>query len=513
MVAHMGAHALRSIKEPLGRCKGGSSGSGGRAALVDADLEPASRRAEEERRASFVCSAQCSAREPQLEESLAPWATWDSSSNGTDMLDVMLGFCKATRSCQDPFLIFALFEGQVYTRTCNPSLPEGGDGRDFNDASLYLIGAEDLSMTLVMLLGVSRLAPLPTTPTVFGMYLSDYTCLVDRHLVGPGLPLFSYLIRDTSWAIPYPSSFTMVSQYEVEKWRGKKVKDGSAAVKAWEKRKPTAYWIGTLTGPWEIVPDRALAAIPRVNLLRLSANHPKQLQAEWSGVASYGISWVKSEKNVSGFQGAQPHDIEKLTGRRMADRLSVELWDSHKYYVNVDGVVMGGRLNKLAALGGVILQQQAGYREHHDVLLRPGVHYLPLAYDLSDLVAKVKWLQSHDQKAKEMAQRTREVAERRMRFEDNVCYVWRALEALGLRTGGQAVDGHGFRARLKEHNFKMVELDAEGGMKPTLERFWGVEKLEETMVGDRQMTKKGIEILQWQWDRLSGMYKAAHGDA
>jgi len=464
-------------------------------------------------RDAFVCTAGCSEREPELEHSLAPWADWDRNSSGIDMLDLLLGFCQAERSCKDPFIIAAMWRGDVYLKTCRA----GG----FDAPQLYLIGPEDLSLVITQLLAAQRLATMPSGPTVFGIYLSDYTCLMDRHLIGPGIPMFAYLKRETSWVIPWPSSFTLYSTYQIEQWQ-KKLRQKQpllqsasgrlpAASPQWSRRTSKAFWIGTITGPWDLVPDAGLAAVPRLKLLRLTKEHPLQLQAEWSSIATYGISWAYGEKSVRGFLGNESRTVENLTGIAQSGFRPLEDWANFKYYMNLDGVVMGGRTNKLMALGGVVLQHQAGYREHIDALAEPYVHYLPVEYDLSDLVAKVQWLQSHDAEAQRMANRARELAWRRMRLEDHLCYVWRALEAIGARTAAGEVGASAVERRFREAGFTRVSVKDES-MRATLESFWGT-KLEKVATGDRVMSTKGIELIQWMWDRFGELWSRAHPTA
>jgi len=378
-----------------------------------------------------------------------------------------------------------LWQEDVYLRTCR------ADG--LREVSLYLIGPEDLSLVIAFLLAAQRVAVLPSGPIAFGVYLSDYTCLVDRHRVGPGLPLFAYLRRDTSWAIPWPSSFAVLSTLQAERALGPR---------PWAARRPRAYWLGTVTGPWELVPDAALAALPRLRLLRLARAHPEQLQAEWSGLAAYGIGWVRGT-GLAGLLANASRSVEDLTGARRSSYKSLERWDHFKYYVNLDGVVMGGRLNKLLALGGVVLQQKAGYYEHLDALVQPYVHYVPIEYDLSDLVAKVEWLQRHDAEAHRIASRGQSLATQRMRLEDHLCYIWRALEAIGARTAVKQADAAAVEKRLRELSFQRVTV-VNGSMRETLERFWGG-KLQGVATGDRVMSKTGIRLLQWVWDRFGAI--------
>jgi len=39
-----------------------------------------------------------------------------------------------------------------------------------------------------------------------------------------------------------------------------------------------------------------------------------------------------------------------------------------------------------------------------------------------------------------------------------------------------------------------------------MEAFWG-SKLEEIATGSRKMSPRGIELLQWTWDRLENIWK------
>merc|ERR1712003_403669 len=132
---------------------------------------------------------------------------------------------------------------------------------------------------------------------------------------------------------------------------------------------------------------------------------------------------------------------------------------------------MGGRLNKLLSLGGVVLRHKAGYYEHIDALAKPYSHYIPLEYDLSDLIPKVEWLKAHDAEAKAIADRARELALKRMRLEDHICYVWRALEALASKTISKRVDSSKFKARLQ--TLKFVGVPHRKDARSTLEAFWG----------------------------------------
>mmetsp|Transcript_52995 Transcript_52995/g.102286 ORF Transcript_52995/g.102286 Transcript_52995/m.102286 type:complete len:543 (-) Transcript_52995:79-1707(-) len=502
-----GVKVLQSVSDAKQQCHAHSDRETNHLALAhDTNAE----NAEETRRAwrrNFVCMAGCSEREPELERSLSPFADWSGNTSGLEMLEILEGFCHSDRSCKDSFVMVVLWRGSVHLKACGAS--------NLKEVSLYLIGPEDLSLVITQLLAVQRVAALPSAPVVFGLYLSDYTCLADRHLVGPGIPIFAYLGRDTSWVIPWPNSFMLHTTYQIENWhRSRRVKrlgekKQHDVVVPWSDRVAKAYWIGTVTGPWEFAADASLMAVPRMKLLRLTSEHPDKLQAEWSGVASYGISWVKDSDSVAGFLANKTRSIKELTGVLPVSPKPLQQWANFKYYLNVDGVVMGGRLNKLLALGGVVLQHKAGYREHVDMLMKPYEHYVPIEYDLSDLAAKVEWLQQNDAEAQRIASQGRSLAESRMRLEDHLCYIWRALEALGTTAARREIDTSAMERRLQELRFHEVTV-VEEDMRKTLERFWG-SQLEKVQTGDRVMTASGIQLIQWAWDRYSGMWKQAHG--
>jgi len=463
-----------------------------------------------ERRKNFTCSAGCSAREPQLESSLSPWADWPANYSGLDMLNTLLKFCDGS---PNPFIITVLWRHSVHFKPCKVS--------NISDPKLYLMGPEDLSLVTIFLLGVQQRATLPTGPIVFGMHLSDYTSLVDRVWTGPGVPLFAYLGRDTSWAIPWPSSWTVLSTYDVEQLQSKGTihkpdsrdahpqarGQGSVVQKSWDLRTPTAYWIGQVTGPlWRQV-DAGLLALPRVKLLRLSHDHPREVKAEWYSPPISVEPWIKNKTNLSGFETSQSRSVQEITGIPLSEYKEVDQWMNYKYYVNVDGVVLGGRLIKLMALGGVVLQHQAGYTEHMYALMKPYVHYVPVSYDLSDLVDKVEWLKKNDAEAKRIAERARALANQRMRLEDHICYIWRALEALGSKTAAIDSNESSVDELLTQQGFKRATMKEEEGMRPTLESFWGA-SLEDVHAG---YIPHFMLRLQWVWDRFEKLGSSMGG--
>jgi hypothetical protein len=150
------------------------------------------------------------------------------------------------------------------------------------------------------------------------------------------------------------------------------------------------------------------------------------------------------------------------------------------------------------------VQHQAGYVEHIDALMKPYEHYVPIAYDLSDLVAKVEWLQKNDAEAKRIAANGKKLAMERMRLEDHLCYVWRALEGLGAKTAQVRVDDDDVSTKLKD--YKRITVSEDDDMRSILESFWGNVPLEDVQTGDRRMDAAFIDVLDWAWKRFEGLF-------
>jgi len=75
-----------------------------------------------------------------------------------------------------------------------------------------------------------------------------------------------------------------------------------------------------------------------------------------------------------------------------------------RYIVNVDGYVRAYRLGNELRSMSVILLQASPYRLWFEHLLKPYVHYVPIAADLGDLVEKIEWCKRHNEECKKIAE-------------------------------------------------------------------------------------------------------------
>lgn len=85
----------------------------------------------------------------------------------------------------------------------------------------------------------------------------------------------------------------------------------------------------------------------------------------------------------------------------------------------------------LAHCDCVLLFTQSHLHYHISLQLRPWVHYVPISYSGADVVAKVQWLQEHDDLARQIAINGRNFGASYLRMEDYLCYSATVLSALG----------------------------------------------------------------------------------
>lgn len=87
-------------------------------------------------------------------------------------------------------------------------------------------------------------------------------------------------------------------------------------------------------------------------------------------------------------------------------------------------------LNLLTYCECVVLLITAHLQYHITARLVPWVHYVPLSASGADLPAKVRWLQQHDDLARQIAENGHNFGKSYLRLEDYLCYAATTMEAL-----------------------------------------------------------------------------------
>ena len=84
--------------------------------------------------------------------------------------------------------------------------------------------------------------------------------------------------------------------------------------------------------------------------------------------------------------------------------LTMKDQSNHKYIIHIDGNVNAYRLLTTMRTGSLILRVESEYRSWVDHLIQPGVHYVKIKADLSDLKNRIEWCMKNDEKCKKIAQ-------------------------------------------------------------------------------------------------------------
>ncbi|XP_038070247.1 protein O-glucosyltransferase 2-like [Patiria miniata] len=111
----------------------------------------------------------------------------------------------------------------------------------------------------------------------------------------------------------------------------------------------------------------------------------------------------------------------------------------YKYQINIDGTVAAYRLPYLLSGDSAVLKHESVFYEHFYKQLEPWVHYIPFKKDLSDIVDKIKWAQTHDEEAQRIAHNAQQFARENLMSNDIFCYYLQLLQEYAKRQTGPPV--------------------------------------------------------------------------
>ncbi|XP_071785645.1 protein O-glucosyltransferase 2-like [Asterias amurensis] len=108
----------------------------------------------------------------------------------------------------------------------------------------------------------------------------------------------------------------------------------------------------------------------------------------------------------------------------------------YKYQINIDGTVAAYRLPYLLSGDSAVLKHDSVYYEHFYKQIQPWVHYIPFKKDLSDIVEKIKWAQTHDEEAQQIAKNAQQFARENLLSNNIFCYYYQLLKEYSSRQVG-----------------------------------------------------------------------------
>lgn len=158
----------------------------------------------------------------------------------------------------------------------------------------------------------------------------------------------------------------------------------------WHQRKSQGFWRGRDS------------CHERLRLIEISRQHPELIDA-----AITHFFFFKDQ-------------IDKYGPTK--ERVSFFQFFNYKYQISIDGTVAAYRFPYLLAGGSLVFKQKSKYHEHFYRHLKPGVHYVEVRADLSDLVDKLLWARENDNQARAIAEAGRAAAQELLMPQHVMCH-------------------------------------------------------------------------------------------
>lgn len=158
-----------------------------------------------------------------------------------------------------------------------------------------------------------------------------------------------------------PYSIAIPNPYHLNGTIDKRLKEVEGSRIPWEQKKPLAVWRGTVTNGGD------------------------------TGVRKTFINLVNAGKlPLLDYKDSQ---------------MSVAEMAKYKYQIDLDGWANAwdGLVWKLAS-GSVVLKHESVWEQMYYKWLKPGIHYVPIKADLSDLAEKIQWCVDHDAECKKIGE-------------------------------------------------------------------------------------------------------------
>ena len=276
----------------------------------------------------------------------------------------------------------------------------------------------DYRMKLItdMLATVHRMVALPEVE--FVAHLWDHP-KVDRQTP---LPIFAHYADASHRDIPMPAPWSWDEKLHAFPQPWIKLRGGACAT-PWSGRDERLYFRGGCNGPTRGWRGPLWPFYPRKRSNRLSASS--------SGAIDAGVYDHCDSPKLSPLEWAWDAQMEREMGQH-ATKKRVEPFGKnceHRYILHIDGNVASSRLASELFVGSTILKQDSFSSEYFYPLLRPWVHYVPVATNLRDVPAKLQWAKEHPRKAEAIAKAGADFAREHLHTASIACYWWQLLTA------------------------------------------------------------------------------------
>jgi len=193
------------------------------------------------------------------------------------------------------------------------------------------------------------------------------------------VPVFTFgSPADCRHAFPFPTYKTIRdSESSSTRW--------CALFKEYDKRYPwpskvrQVVWRGSITGPVKDNPSRMGARQVLAEFAAFHANH---------SLLNIGVTRIPENKRTN-FERIHPQAAAMVDTR---NRIQESDFQKYVAILDTDGNAWSSRFGTLLCYNSVILKVDAKYVDYfHARDLKPWKHYIPIAKDLSDLIARAEW--------------------------------------------------------------------------------------------------------------------------
>jgi hypothetical protein len=170
----------------------------------------------------------------------------------------------------------------------------------------------------------------------------------------------------------------------------------------WDSRASIAFWRGQSTGWMNVLGTkvRGWEEVPRIILCRIarSAAGRSLLDARLTGLVQIE---AEADRDAIGQEGL------------LGEFVPWPKFQEYKYQIDIDGNTnaWAGLFIKLCSGSPVLkVKSSYGFRQWYYDRLRPWDNFVPVEADMSDLLEKILWLQQHDESARQIGERARQLA-------------------------------------------------------------------------------------------------------
>jgi len=160
------------------------------------------------------------------------------------------------------------------------------------------------------------------------------------------------------------------------------------------------------------------------DLLNLKLRDDAMAKICWRGAAR-----IESRKNLCELTKKYPFyiDAHHVGGQNQQHRMSLfDTFENYKYVIDTQAFGFSGRLKYLLLSGRLLFLQCHYHKCFFEKSLEPWVHYIPVAYDFSDIIEKIKWAKSNEEECKKIISNALSFA--RSTFSiSNINQIWKNL--------------------------------------------------------------------------------------